>query len=311
MKEKIKKFFSTPKRTVITIAVIVAVIAVVGAGCVFAAGTSVKSTAIGEENAIYFACANAGIDPTAAEDIECSFEYEQGQFVYDIEFEYDSTEYEYWIKASDGSVVKKHVSSFAESDLSDTSDPETETETDTETTDVAAEAETETTAVSSSGSSSSSSSGSSSDSSSAITLSEAKSAALSDAGLSSSDVTFTKAKSYNKNGTTIYTIEFYTSSYEYEYEINGSTGAVISKEAEAYEVSDTSGSSGYIGTDSAKEIAASHAGYSVSEVTFSKVKLEEEDGIYVYEIEFKKDETEYEYTIKASDGIILEYDIDN
>ena len=309
MKEKIKKFFSTPKRTVITIAVIVAVIAAVGAGCVFAAGTSAKSSAIGEENAIYFACANAGIDPTAAEDIECSFEYEQGQFVYDIEFEYDSTEYEYWIKASDGSVVKKHVSSFAESDLSDTSDPETET--DTETTDAAAEAGTETTAVSSSGSSSSSSSGSSSDSSSAITLSEAKSAALSDAGLSSSDVTFTMAKSYNKNGTTVHTIEFYTSSYEYEYEINGSTGEILSKEAEAYEVSDTSGSSGYIGTDSAKEIAASHAGYSVSEVTFSKVKLEEEDRIYVYEIEFKKDETEYEYIIKASDGTILEYDVDN
>lgn len=40
-------------------------------------------------------------------------------------------------------------------------------------------------------------------------------------------------------------------------------------------------------------------------------KLEEEDGIYVYEIEFKKDKTEYEYTIKASDGTILEYDIDN
>ena len=32
---------------------------------------------------------------------------EQGQFIYEVEFLANGTEYEYWIKASDGSIVKK------------------------------------------------------------------------------------------------------------------------------------------------------------------------------------------------------------
>lgn len=45
-------------------------------------------------------------------------------------------------------------------------------------------------------------------------------------------------------------------------------------------------------------------------MNFSKAKLERDDGITVYEIEFYKDGVEYDYTINASNGNILEFDAD-
>lgn len=58
----------------------------------------------------------------------------------------------------------------------------------------------------------------------------------------------------------------------------------------------------------AKEIALSHAGLSAGEVYLSKAKFEDDDGVKVYEIEFYKDRMEYEYTIHAATGRILEFD---
>ena len=60
--------------------------------------------------------------------------------------------------------------------------------------------------------------------------------------------------------------------------------------------------------DKAKEIAAGHAGISLSGATFSKAKLERDDGYMVYEIEFYSGGIEYEYTIDAVTGDIIEYD---
>ena len=52
-----------------------------------------------------------------------------------------------------------------------------------------------------------------------------------------------------------------------------------------------------------KQIALSHAG--VGAATFTKVELDTEDGIKVYEIEFKVGNVEYEYDINASNGAII------
>lgn len=66
----------------------------------------------------------------------------------------------------------------------------------------------------------------------------------------------------------------------------------------------------YIGIDQAKELATEHAGFSVSDVVFSKAELDYDDGLAVYEIEFYKGRAEYEYEINAVTGDILEYDWD-
>ena len=64
----------------------------------------------------------------------------------------------------------------------------------------------------------------------------------------------------------------------------------------------------YIGVEKAKSIALKDAG--VSGATFVKTKLETEDGVKVYDVEFYKANVEYDYEIDAITGKILEKDLD-
>ena len=64
----------------------------------------------------------------------------------------------------------------------------------------------------------------------------------------------------------------------------------------------------YIGVERAKAIALRDAG--VSGVTFVKAKLDYDDGVRVYDIEFYKDNVEYDYEIDAATGQIREKDWD-
>ena len=58
-----------------------------------------------------------------------------------------------------------------------------------------------------------------------------------------------------------------------------------------------------ISADRAKQIALSHAG--VSGASFTKVELDTDDGVRVYEIEFKVGNVEYDYDIDATSGAII------
>ena len=63
--------------------------------------------------------------------------------------------------------------------------------------------------------------------------------------------------------------------------------------------------------EKAKTIALTRAGLSAGEVTFTKAKQDREDGVPVYEIEFyTAGGVEYEYTIDARTGAVLEEDRD-
>ena len=141
------------------------------------------------------------------------------------------------------------------------------------------------------------------------TIDAAKAAALADAGLAESDVTFTKEKLDWDEGIAVYDIEFLTADTEYDYEIDAATGAVLDKSAELFRPNESQGQAmdASIGVESAKEIAAAHAGLSKEEVFFTKAELELEHGRSEYEIEFYHDRIEYEYTIDAATGAILEY----
>lgn len=66
----------------------------------------------------------------------------------------------------------------------------------------------------------------------------------------------------------------------------------------------------YITLDQAKKTALDHAGLSENEVKFSSAKLENDDGIYEYEIEFYKEPVEYEYEIDAVTGEIINSEAD-
>ena len=66
----------------------------------------------------------------------------------------------------------------------------------------------------------------------------------------------------------------------------------------------------FIGEEKAKEEALAKAGITADGVKFEKVDLELDDGVWVYEIDFTKDNHEYDVKVKADDGIILEYEKD-
>ena len=62
--------------------------------------------------------------------------------------------------------------------------------------------------------------------------------------------------------------------------------------------------------DQALAIALEHAGLTEEQVSYLNAHLERDDGRWVYEIEFREGRTEYEYSVRASDGKIVDYDKD-
>ena len=155
-----------------------------------------------------------------------------------------------------------------------------------------------------------------------IGIEKAKEIAMSHAGVSVGSVSFIKAKLDHEDGVKVYDIEFYSGNVEYDYEINAATGAIVSfdQDIENYEIptqpaaptqaatqpqtaAPTQAASSVISVDKAKQIALSHAG--VSGASFKKVKLDTDDGVRVYEIEFKVGNVEYDYDIDASSGAII------
>lgn len=170
--------------------------------------------------------------------------------------------------------------------------------------------------------------------------------ALADAGFKAEEVTNLSAYYDSKDGIASYEVDFTAGGFEYDYTIKASDGKIIeaSREAEKPQLvrsseikfedevetkpsgqsSETnmpagqtqqspqqaSPASKYIGVDKAKSIALKDAGLSSSEASFTKAKLDKEDGVAVYEIEFFSGNTEYEYEINATSGKIRDKDMD-
>ena len=156
-----------------------------------------------------------------------------------------------------------------------------------------------------------------------IGMERAKQIALSHAGLSQGSVSFVKAQLDYEDGVKVYEIEFYSGNVEYDYEINAATGAIISvdRDIENYSIPTAApaptaaptpeptaaptqpAAPSTISAERAKQIALSHAG--VGGANFTKVELDTDDGVAVYEIEFKVDNIEYDYEINAVSGAII------
>lgn len=143
---------------------------------------------------------------------------------------------------------------------------------------------------------------------------KAKEIALQHAGISASNAVFVKAERERDDGRLTYDVDFYAGNKEYDYEILAADGTILSYDAdiEGYRIpsSTSSSSSGYIGVERAKEIALQHAGLSSSGVNFVKAEFDHDDGRAEYEIEFHHNFREYEYTIDAASGTILEAERD-
>ncbi len=280
-----KSLFSTPKKVIIL--VICAVVVIVAASVI-----TVKSTLITKAEAKTVALRDAGLSEAEASALRTRLEFDDGRFQYEVDFYNNGTEYEYLIQAKNGDIIARDIDSGRNSnnDIQDLpQDTGNQPNKERDSTVQSQE----------------------------ISLDGAKAVALKDAGLSESDVTFKKAVLDYDHGTQVYDIEFYTSDTEYEYEIDASSGTVHEKNIEQFQIQTNptnstinSSSNNYIGVDRAKEIALNHAQLNESDVQFVKAKLENDDSGMAYEIEFYFGRTEYDYTINAVSGNIIEYDVD-
>lgn len=143
-----------------------------------------------------------------------------------------------------------------------------------------------------------------------ITLDRAKEIALAHAGLEETDVTFVNAKLDTDDGKQEYEIEFYSGNIEYDYDIDPSTGDILSydSDVENYSASGSVQSDNnitYIGEEKAKSIAlAKVPGATESDI---RLALDSEDGKAVYEGSILFDNMEYEFEIDAATGTIVNW----
>ena len=68
---------------------------------------------------------------------------------------------------------------------------------------------------------------------------------------------------------------------------------------------------GYLPRGDAIQIALHHAGVAQADICDLSCKLEEENGVMIYQVEFEHGQYEYEYEIDAKSGKILDVDIDD
>ena len=188
-----------------------------------------------------------------------------------------------------------------------------------------------------------------------ITMADAKTTVLENAGLLEENVAFVRLQLDSDGDVAKYDIEFVSETAEYTYTVNAVTGEILSLNCEAghfdlskiptehtpsgstqanealtgsspqdtqkdtsqgsqadtpTDGSQTDGSPNesdiqYIGKDAAQQTALSHAGLDADSVHISHVRLEFDDGCWQYDVEFYKDNTEYDYDIDALTGAIL------
>ena len=242
------------------------------------ADASTSAALIGMGKGADIALSDAGLKENQVNDLTAKYRTENGVSFYTVTFTSGSYTYEYRVNAVDGSILQADRNAVTQA-----------TENGTTT-------------------------GSQTTTTKKITKAKAKSIALKHAGVSASKATFVKAKLDYEDGRRVYEIEFYSGNTEYDYEILASNGKIISydKEIENYEIPrKNTSSSTYIGKAKAKSIALKDAGVSASSATFTKTKLDYEDGIRVYEIEFYTNSAEYEYEINAKTGKICDMDVEH
>ena len=259
---------------------------------------------VGEARAWEIAYAHAGVTAEAAAALPAERDYENGVLVYELKFSSGGYAYDYEISAADGSVVKFEKEADAGSAPS---------QTPSESSGAAPAAPVETPAGNTPGTPAKTPAAGD------IGEARAKEIALAHAGVTADSVTGYRWELDYEDGVQVYELEFFSGGYEYDYEISAADGSVVKfkKEVDGTRPVQSSGNAApaYIGEARAKEIAFGHAGLAADAVVRCAVELDHHDGhagnhgagCCEYEIDFKSGGYEYEYTVDAVTGEILEF----
>ena len=148
---------------------------------------------------------------------------------------------------------------------------------------------------------------------------------LNHAGVSRENAVMFGAPSLDEeNGKAHYDIEFGYNGFEYDYEVAVADGSVLKAEKEPEKVKASEKESipakpepvsrennnGYISVEAAKQKALDDAGVKAEDAVFLKAYYDSDDIISHYDVKFEANGYEYEYEVKASDGTVLEKDVD-
>ena len=263
-------------------------------------GTASDKAYIGEAMAKEIALEKAGVTVGSLVAYEIEMDFNHGVMVYDMDFISGGYEYDCEINAVTGDVVKfeKEYKGTPAAPNSAPNPPQNSTTQSTSQTTTK------------------------------ITAEKAKEIALNHAGVKSSDVTGYKSDLDWDDGVSVYELEFWAGGYEYDYEINAVTGAVLKSEKEYHGAPTTPSSTpdstqggntqpqggntqssgqatNQITPEKATEIALNHAGVKSGDVTGVKSNLDWDDGVSIYELEFWAGSYEYDYEINAVTGAVL------
>lgn len=303
-------------------------------------GTASDKAYLGEEKAKETALSHAKLSSDRIMHYEIELDYENGMMVYEISFDCEGFEYDYEIDALTGAILKNEKKPD-----DDYIPPQNSTEENAESTgntgntgntgsadsagnsgnagsaNNAGNSGNTGTTNNTSGSDNSSVNTQPDSSASYISEAKAKEAALAHACVTADSVTGFQCKLDHEDGHMVYEINFRCGAYEYDYEIDASSGAIRKHEKDCdddyYEehhtdshhgdIHHSSGgtTSSRIGKAQAKKIALSHAGVNANNIQGYQCELDSEDGVTVYEIEFDCAGYEYSYEINAIDGAIV------
>lgn len=109
------------------------------------------------------------------------------------------------------------------------------------------------------------------------------------------------------DGVDIYKVKMQKGNKTYTLEYHARTGSLIEYDWKIKTVAAGSSGTGYIGLEKAKQIAKEE----VPGGTIVKAEFDMDDGVPVYEVELRKGGLEYDLTIHAKTGVILEKDVDD
>lgn len=246
---------------------------------------------ITKDEAVEIALNHANLSPDDVTLLKAELEWDGTVQEYEIEFHHENQEYDYEIHGGTGEI--RHFDRETESNK-----PTTDSNVNGNTTNSNSSAPT---------------------SEDLISQDDVKEIALDHANLTLSDVTFVKVSLEWEKGIPEYEVEFYHGNEEYDYEIHGETGEILSFDKEVETPYNNTSSNidgnntpsvGAISKEDAKEIALTHANLIDSDISNYKIQLDYDNGVEEYELEWSVGKTEYEYTINANTGEILEYDLD-
>ncbi|NLN83568.1 MAG: hypothetical protein GX138_04310 [Firmicutes bacterium] len=234
---------------------------------------------LGKEKERQIALLASGVHINKIDKLEIEMDYEKGRLVYEVELKSEDIEYEYDIDAKTGEIVEIEIKNKKPIDETSNDRPDQIY----------------------------------------ISKEEARQIALNAVHVHVDIIEIIEIEMDYEKGRLVYEVELKTEDEKYEYDIDAKTGEIIKIEIKRIKpTGDTSngkpnyeGPSGnYIGIIAAKDIALKHAGLSEEQIYKLEVELDTEDGIVIYEVEFKYDGYEYEYEINATTGKILSWEVE-